>query len=239
MTCQQCPDGQIQSSDGFGCVACDATCQSCSASKSFRIDTDQYGAPLIQNGIQTSLCVTCQQTSSILADNTCVSCKPFIFAQSSTDSISSISCNQAFSYSAGFLLYGTIPGYDYTTTFGTDTVTSSYLSSNLQGVYLTCQNANRRNVTSCQALANMCVLKLYSLVTSTSSNSDPCTLFNAIVSPTSQQTLAFWPDNLPWLFYPQTLAVYQSSYDLTGIGNGQYLNLQYETRYGFSVSSFF
>lgn len=224
MLCSACDSGQIQSSDGFSCVSCDARCQSCSLTNSYRIDTNRDGSPS-----QTSSCITCDSSSSILNDRACVSCKPFIFTQSASENINLIGCDQAFTQSAGFLISGTVTGYDYTVIFGSDTFSSSYLSSNLQGSYLTCQNADRRNATSCQALANMCVLKLYASA-SANSNTDPCSLFNTIVSPTTQQSQSFWPDNLPWLFYPQTLSVFRSSYDLTGIGNSEYLSLKYEER---------
>lgn len=189
----------------------------------------------VLNGVQTSVCVTCEQTTSILSSVTsdksaCVSCKPFIFAQSANDLVSSINCNQPFTSSAGFLIFGTVSGYDYTVTFGTESFTSSYLNANLQGSYLTCQTATRRNITSCQTLGNMCVLKLYASGSGASSNGDPCSLFNTIVSPISQQTTSFWPDNMPWLGYSQNLVVYRSSYDLNGIGENQYLTLKYDNR---------
>lgn len=225
ITCSACATGQIQSVDGYSCVTCNSACQSCSLSTSYRADTDQYGNQLSAG----STCITCQATSSILLNNQCSSCRPFIFMQSTSDSTN---CNQQFTSSAGFLITGTVTSYDYTVQFGSDSFTSAYFTSNLQGFYLTCSNANRRNVTSCQALANLCVLKLYSSG-SANTNTDACTLFNNLVTPTTQQTLAFWPDNLPWLSYPQTLTVYKSSYDLTGIGNGQFLGLQYGSRWIF------
>lgn len=220
--CQECPANQIQSSDGYSCVACDTSCQNCGG---YKTDIDQYGVPL-----QTYSCITCQATTSILQNNNkCTSCKPFIFVESDTVSINTVACNQQFIQSAGILILndGSISetSYDFTVYFGSDSFTSAYFSANLVGAYLTCQKSNRRNVTSCQALGNLCVLKLYANA-GANTNLDACNLFQKLVASSNQ----IWGPNLPWLIYQQTLTVYKSSYDLGGIGNGKYLSLQYDNR---------
>nr|XP_033788678.1 meckelin [Geotrypetes seraphini] len=79
-------------------------------------------------------------------------------------------------------------------------VQSAWFSENLQASAAACLLYS--NLTSCQALGNMCVMNMNSL---SSSIDDACSLFQNIFTSTAGlgfvHSISFWRPNLPWLFY--------------------------------------
>lgn len=244
VTCEACAANYRQSTDGYSCVVCNTVCQNCP-------NTSGYVTSTNENGVTSTnaRCVTCDSANSILLNGQCVSCKPFVFTVSASGNIAGVSCNQPFIRSAGILILNdgsvTVSSYDFDVTFGSDRFTSTYLSNQLVGLYQTCRDTTRRNVTSCEALGNLCALKLYAF-NLISNNIDACTLFentvNILLSSQSNAANQFWDANAPWLVYPVTFGTYKSAYDATGIsttGTAQYLNLKLDNRCKSSVLSFY
>uniref|UniRef100_A0A674IVK4 Transmembrane protein 67 n=1 Tax=Terrapene triunguis TaxID=2587831 RepID=A0A674IVK4_9SAUR len=80
------------------------------------------------------------------------------------------------------------------------TVVSAWFLKNLQASAAACWLYS--NLTSCQALGNMCVMNMNSL---SSATSDACGLFQYVYANTAGlgtvHSVSFWRQNLPWLYY--------------------------------------
>ena len=213
ISCAQCPINFIQSLDGFTCVFCNATCQSCLAqSNSYRSDLNDNGEYATDaNSNQLAQCFVCDSKTSVLSGNKCVSCKPLIFAEQAN--ITAASCEQpAANYFGGLIIIDGNSNGDptyFNVAFGTDTtVVSLYYSTYLRAVYRTCRTSSIRNTTACQTLGNLCVLNLYNKLGS----GDACTAFNAILQPATSGSTTVWGFDLPWLNYAETYSIYQANY---------------------------
>ncbi|XP_043922225.1 meckelin [Protopterus annectens] len=77
-------------------------------------------------------------------------------------------------------------------------VTSAWFTQHLKAAAAACMEYN--NLTSCQALGNMCVMNMNSL---TSSRNDACGLFQLVYAYHSDavHSIPYWKVNLPWLYY--------------------------------------
>ena len=162
-------------------------------------------------------CFTCNLATSRTDENMCVSCKPLLYANSIDINITAATCSASSNnlVSGGLIILNgnpitaTDPTY-FSVAFGSDSILSLYYQTYLLAVYRTCKTYSFRNVTACQALGNLCVLNLYSIV----GNVDACTAFNSV--PVSQSGInvagQVWGYNMPWLFYAETYGIYQASY---------------------------
>ena len=255
ITCAPCPSGQIQSLDGFTCVYCDATCQNCPPG-TYRTDTDINGAYLFN---MTSTCVNCSATNAIVSGGrSCQSCKPLIYASNASTLLSAATCS-AYSPLGGILTdYPTAAASmpnDFNVYYDSSTsVSSCYLVDYLASIYVECSDSTRRNATACQALANLCVLNLYTSWQAASSSSstkvDACQAFFALQNSQSSssssssnnqqasgnsaaQQQVLYGSDMPWLAYLDSLSNYYSAY-LSGGGIGDsaypYITLEFDNR---------
>jgi hypothetical protein len=169
-----------------------------------------------------------------------------VFIDSDSTVLTSVQCNDPNVFASGGLLIlnvnnaFSVSSYYFSATFGLDVFTSWYFSQQLIPAYRTCARYSKRNVTSCQGLANLCVLNLYN---SYASNSliDACSAFNSLVKTSNGQTTSvLWGDNMPWLFYLQSYSSFMGAYASSGInGNGQYLSINFNTECSSSSLGFY
>jgi hypothetical protein len=233
VSCAACPSGQVQSLDGFSCVICNTACSTCSSTTAYLTDQTTQGFRVNRS------CVQCDAAASILINgNTCGSCQPYLFVDSDTiASPTSVQCNDPNIFAAGGLLIlnvnsaFSVQNFYFSAVFGSDTFTSWYFSQNLIPAFRTCARYSKRNVTSCQALANLCVLNLYNSYAPSLALTDACSAFNSLVKTSNGQTTnVIWGDNMPWLYYIQSNAAFMTSYASSGInGNGQFLGITFNS----------
>jgi hypothetical protein len=251
VTCAACPSGFIQSLDGFNCVSCDATCKDCAKFGGYRTDFDDNGNYFVDtDGSLKSKCVPCDKKNSISTGSSCASCKPLIFIEDDNVNITSLTCDNTFETSSGILIYKGSSTQDpnvFNVVFGSDSsIFSYYFSQNLKGNYRTCKTFNKRNSTACQSLGNLCVLNLYTYISST--NIDACRAFSSIPKTAislsnnliSEENILYGV-NMPWLYYSQNLGAYKSVYDSSGTNdpNNKYINLKFTNKCEPSYFSFY
>ena len=242
ISCVRCQGGNdfIQSLDGFSCVRCDSDCRACIAAGGYRRDTNDEGEPLRDEATNVLItrCFGCNPTTSLATSSGCLSCKPFIFADTTTvqDAVCNIDPDKV---QAGFLVVDYVPSPSdprFTrVNFGgpTDFYPSHLFEDLLLGTYLTCKLRSNRNMTSCQALANLCVLNLYSFVGEEliGVNVDACKAYNELYLKEIETISSTQPKvELPWIEYSvyaesQTLGIYNGEYNVLGI-NGKKLRLE-------------
>ena len=178
-------------------------------------------------------CFFCNQATSRLEENTCVSCKPLLFANSISANIKEATCllNNSNNLLAGGLIIlngnpvtSNDPTY-FSVAFGSETIPSSYYQTYLLAVYRTCTTYSFRNVTACVTLGNLCVLNLYNRV---GSGVDACTAFNSVPLSQSGTNLAgqVWGYNMPWLLYAESYGIYKASY-LSFINSNKPISLSF------------
>ena len=161
ISCAKCAEGKVQSNDGFRCVTC-KNCDKCSKN-AFKRDMNEEGKPL-----DFSECIECDADNSLATENGCISCKPFIFAD--TSPVSSSTCNVESSKKFGGLIFvdfttleaNADPNVNYVV-FERPLV-SPYFESYSLAAFRACRLKEKRNMTSCQALVNMCALNMYNFV---------------------------------------------------------------------------
>lgn len=208
-----CSSGLVQSSDGFQCVK-----DSC-INSDFSADYNLQG-----DFLNPTECIKCNPTSSILINNSCRSCKPFIFLDSDLTSLQSINCNSNFLFPSGgfFFLTQVVDNEptNFNIQFGSERIESWYFKEYAKSSYRTCRNAKRRNLTSCQILSNMCVLNLYNSFSFSQGqvSVDVCTAYDELDT-NANRTLF----NLPWIKYTETLGEYKKNY----LQNGIFLKLKF------------
>lgn len=217
ISCKQCESGQTQSLDGFGCVKCVGECNQCD--DGFRTDSDLNGSVL-----STSDCIKCNKEDSILIGNSCQSCKPYIYSESDNTEIISTKCNSSLNLIGGFLF--TSPTVDdepnnFNVNFGNEVFESILFKEYSKSAYRTCRIPDRRNITSCQFLSNMCVLNMYSQVTSSLATINPCTAYENLYDREDPAVTS-----LPWIRYSESYGEYKLNYSMNGI-NSEYLKLKY------------
>lgn len=164
--------------------------------------------------------------------------------------INSLDCSQKYNVPIGgfYFLTATADGqpnyfrcpFESSSVAGAaDCSDSWYLSSFSPAAYRTCRLADRRNRTSCQQLANMCVLNLYgyssgiehkfieNLISSRNNSKffiegsaldrlDVCKVFDRIYEADDV--------NMPWLRYPESYGEFKALYLLNGI-DSEYLKV--------------
>jgi meckelin len=229
--CTRCPDGQVQSLDGFSCVECFGDCLRCQ-NNSYLTDTFSNGT-LLSAGRE---CVFCDTKDSVLSGNSCKSCKPLLYSQSNTIEIKDAECNDNSFVTLGGLIftettYAGEPNY-FNYFYDTNIGVSWYFLEYLKAAYRQCKTPTNRNQTACQNLANMCVLNLY--LSPTNNNPtlpllDSCLTFNLLYN---DQITNNDQTRMPWLVYTNNFDELKSSYLQTGI-NTEYLAI----KFGNSLSS--
>uniref|UniRef100_A0A8C6X577 Transmembrane protein 67 n=1 Tax=Naja naja TaxID=35670 RepID=A0A8C6X577_NAJNA len=180
--CEKCPEtlsGVTQ--DGWDCITCPSGLtlegKCICANNEILVERNINGSLL-----KAALCVQCdgkEQSFSIAntLNNMCKRCQPTF-----------ISVNKSCSCSEPNILVSGI------------TLRSEWFYKNLQASAAACWLYS--NLTSCQALGNMCVMNMNSL---SSATPDACGLFQYVFANTvglgTVHSISFWRQSLPWLFY--------------------------------------
>ncbi|XP_023557118.1 meckelin isoform X2 [Octodon degus] len=205
MTCKKCPDNMKGvTEDGWNCISCP---HGLTAEGKCHCPT---GHILVERGLNGSLlsqatCELCDgnenaYTRANALGNACVRCEPtFINATRSCE------CAEPNVLTGGLCFSGSgsfpprvisaarqgEPGISFI---------SEWFAKYLQSAASACWAY--ANLTSCQALANMCVMNMNSY---DSALVDACGLFQFIFESTAGlntvHSISFWRQNLPWLFY--------------------------------------
>ncbi|XP_028919141.1 meckelin isoform X1 [Ornithorhynchus anatinus] len=208
--CEKCPDNMKGvTEDGWNCISCphdltpEGKCQ-CPA-KHTLVERDADGKLMA-----SALCVPCNGTeNSLLAandiGNRCLRCEHTVISRRKTCQCSSsndLTGGLCFSGPGNFPPRGS-PIVHYGQ-LGSS-FPSAWFSEYLQSSAAACLILS--NLTSCQALGNMCVMNMNSLNPATY---DACDLFQYVFKSTSRlgivHLVATWRKNLPWLFYGESQA---------------------------------
>ncbi|XP_074843042.1 meckelin [Carettochelys insculpta] len=203
--CEKCPENMNGiTEDGWNCITCpkglttEGKCK-CSINE-ILVERDVNGTLLNE-----AVCVRCDGNepsfaASNLLGNRCVRCEhTFINISKSCD------CSDPNILTGGlcFSSSGNFPSKAIATVrYGQLglTVISAWFIKHLQASAAACLLYS--NLTSCQALGNMCVMNMNSL---SSTSSDACGLFQYVFAKTAGlgtvHSVSFWRQNLPWLYY--------------------------------------
>uniref|UniRef100_A0A674IPC2 Transmembrane protein 67 n=1 Tax=Terrapene triunguis TaxID=2587831 RepID=A0A674IPC2_9SAUR len=205
VVCEKCPENMSGvTEDGWNCITCpkgltpEGKCKC--AINEILVERDVKGTLLNE-----ALCIRCDanepsfSASNVLGDR-CIRCEQtFINISESCDCSDPniLTGGLCFSNSRNFpskavatVRYGQLG----------ITVVSAWFLKNLQASAAACWLYS--NLTSCQALGNMCVMNMNSL---SSATSDACGLFQYVYANTAGlgtvHSVSFWRQNLPWLYY--------------------------------------
>ncbi|XP_015265310.1 PREDICTED: meckelin [Gekko japonicus] len=205
ITCEKCPENKSGvTQDGWNCIACpkgvtaEGKCK-CAANE-ILVERAINGALL-----DAASCVQCEGTETSFAasnvlGNMCIRCEPTFISVSR-----SCHCSEPNISTGGlcFSATGNLPPKGITTVrFGKLGITliSAWFLKNLQASAAAC--LLYANITSCQALGNMCVMNMNCL---SSASTDACGLFQYVFANTAGlgtvHSISFWRQNLPWLYY--------------------------------------
>uniref|UniRef100_A0A8C3XKR5 Transmembrane protein 67 n=1 Tax=Chelydra serpentina TaxID=8475 RepID=A0A8C3XKR5_CHESE len=201
--CEKCPDNMSGvTEDGWNCITCpkglttEGKCKC--AINEILVERDVNGKLLNE-----ALCIRCDanepsfSASNVLGDR-CIRCEQtFINISESCDCLDPniLTGGLCFSNSRNF------PSKTVATVrYGQLVMVSAWFLKNLQASAAACWLYS--NLTSCQALGNMCVMNMNSL---SSTTSDACGLFQYVYANTAGlgtvHSVSFWRQNLPWLYY--------------------------------------
>ncbi|XP_072855213.2 meckelin [Pogona vitticeps] len=231
ISCEKCPEimsGVTQ--DGWQCISCpsDLTAEGkckCPVNE-ILVERDTSGALL-----KAALCVQCNGkeqsfTTPNALNNRCIRCEPTFISVNK-----SCTCSEPNILTGGLCFRGTgnfPPKGIATVRFGSLGITllSAWFSNNLQASAAACWLYS--NLTSCQALGNMCVMNMHSW---SSTITDACGLFQYVFANTAGHgtvhSVSFWRQNLPWLYYGDQPGLASQILDTT----------QFPTRFTFKGTS--
>ncbi|XP_035678875.1 meckelin-like [Branchiostoma floridae] len=214
VTCAACAaPTPVTSADGWACVSCGTgtsldpvtgRCTPCPAG--------QIAVERTTNGTQTSQhdCVACEgDTVPNAAGDRCVRCH-----QSFIDVSGSCTCPDPNQVHGGICFtdaqIGVSQNLDFT--WDSDTKLSYYIEEYLLAASLGCTPATgatdaQRNLTACQLLGNLCVLRLYNRQNDGTNQEDGCTLLQALSDDNNDNvgTVQDWKVAMPWLYYNHLL----------------------------------
>ncbi|XP_062987006.1 meckelin isoform X2 [Elgaria multicarinata webbii] len=205
ITCEKCPDSMSGvTQDGWDCITCP---NGLTAEGKCKCPINEILVERKTTGelLKEALCVRCDgkeqsfATSNALS-NMCTRCEPTFITVNK-----SCSCSEPNILTGGlcFRSTGNFPPKGIATVrFGKLGITllSTWFLKNLQASAAACWLYS--NLTSCQALGNMCVMNMNSL---SSASTDACGLFQYVYANTAGlgtvHSISFWRQNLPWLYY--------------------------------------
>ncbi|XP_016287305.2 meckelin isoform X8 [Monodelphis domestica] len=209
--CEKCPENMKGvTEDGWNCISCPT---GLTAEGRCRCPSDHILVERDTNGrlFSEATCTLCDgsENSFSAADvfrNRCVRCEPTFI-----NTTKSCTCSERAILTGG-LCFSSIGNFfpQAVTTwrygqFGAS-LNSEWLSKHLQSVAAACLIYS--NLTSCQALGNMCVMNMNSW---SSAAIDACRLFRFVFDNTAGlgtvHSISFWRQNLPWLFYGDQLGL--------------------------------
>uniref|UniRef100_A0A674IRL6 Transmembrane protein 67 n=1 Tax=Terrapene triunguis TaxID=2587831 RepID=A0A674IRL6_9SAUR len=203
VVCEKCPENMSGvTEDGWNCITCpkgltpEGKCKC--AINEILVERDVKGTLLNE-----ALCIRCDanepsfSASNVLGDR-CIRCEQtFINISESCDCSDPniLTGGLCFSNSRNFPSKAVA-----TVRYGQLVMVSAWFLKNLQASAAACWLYS--NLTSCQALGNMCVMNMNSL---SSATSDACGLFQYVYANTAGlgtvHSVSFWRQNLPWLYY--------------------------------------
>ncbi|KAF7246251.1 Meckelin, partial [Varanus komodoensis] len=217
ITCEKCPDSMNGvTQDGWNCITCP---KGLTAEGKCRCAINEILVERNTNGelLKVALCIQCDgkeqsfATSNALSNISRAIMFYFIFCRCIRCEPTFISVNKSCSCSEPNILTGGLcfsstgnfpPKGIATVRFGKLGITlmSTWFLKNLQASAAACWLYS--NLTSCQALGNMCVMNMNSL---SSASTDACGLFQYVYANTAGlgtvHSISFWRQNLPWLYY--------------------------------------
>ncbi|XP_048364150.1 meckelin [Sphaerodactylus townsendi] len=205
ITCEKCPGSKSGvTQDGWNCIACP---KGVTAEGKCKCTANEILVERATNGslLDAASCVHCEGTESSFSasnvlGNMCIRCEPTFISVSR-----SCQCSQQNILTGGlcFSATGNFPPKGISTVrFGKlgITLVSAWFVKNLQASAAACLLYS--NLTSCQALGNMCVMNMNYL---SSVGTDACGLFQYVFANTAGlgtvHSISFWRQNLPWLYY--------------------------------------
>uniref|UniRef100_H0WLV8 Transmembrane protein 67 n=1 Tax=Otolemur garnettii TaxID=30611 RepID=H0WLV8_OTOGA len=223
--------------DGWNCISCPG---SLTAEGKCYCPTGHILVERTVNGtlLSKAKCEYCddQEASFAVADalgNRCIRCEP-TFINTSGSCI----CSEPNILTGGlcFSSMGNFPPCRISTARYGELgmpLTSEWFAKYLQSSAVACRVY--ANLTSCQALGNMCVMNMNSYDSATC---DACRLFQFIFENTASlstvHSISFWRQNLPWLFYgdqlglaPQVLSAIPFSTNFSFKGENQNTKLKF------------
>ncbi|XP_077023319.1 meckelin isoform X2 [Tamandua tetradactyla] len=208
--CKKCPEDKGVTEDGWNCISCShglteqGKCR-CPAGH-ILVERDVDGVLLPH-----ATCKLCDgnEYSFTIANalgNRCVRCEPTFINTSGT-----CACSEPNILTGGLCFSKTrnFPSSIISTTRYGElgmSLTSEWFSKYLRSSAAACWAY--ANLTSCQALGNMCVMNMNSYDSATF---DACRLFQFIFENTARlgtiHSISFWRQTLPWLFYGDQLGL--------------------------------
>ncbi|XP_060143332.1 meckelin isoform X1 [Globicephala melas] len=225
--CKKCPENMKGvTEDGWNCISCPGGltaegkchCPTGHILESVPFLSDSLLLTITQGRIEINRCVRCEPTF-INTSRSCVCSEPNI-----------LTGGLCFSSTGNFpprmisaARYGDL-GMSFTSEWFAE-----YLQSSAAACWV------YANLTSCQALGNMCVMNMNSYDSTTF---DACRLFQFIFENTAGlgtvHSVSFWRQNLPWLFYgdqlglaPQVLSTTPLPTNFSFKGENQYTKLKF------------
>ncbi|XP_067567875.1 meckelin isoform X2 [Pseudorca crassidens] len=225
--CKKCPENMKGvTEDGWNCISCPGGltaegkchCPTGHILESVPFLSDSLLLTITQGRIEINRCVQCEPTF-INTSRSCVCSEPNI-----------LTGGLCFSSTGNFpprmisaARYGDL-GMSFTSEWFAE-----YLQSSAAACWV------YANLTSCQALGNMCVMNMNSYDSTTF---DACRLFQFIFENTAGlgtvHSVSFWRQNLPWLFYgdqlglaPQVLSTTPLPTNFSFKGENQYTKLKF------------
>lgn len=207
--CVPCPDGSVVSLDGLSCASCkgqhDSLTQRCTCPNGILVEELEEGGNLTQ---RCSSCVAFtrkvkEQNST--GHNACVPCHSTFIQDIASGKCD---CPRETHREIGGIC---IPRNELVPEKGAaffsvsvegvpNRVRSKFLIDNLQAASFSCRHLGNR--TSCQLLANLCVLIHYSFADTLQFDlSNACMEYRKLMSGSSQINQNVWPIRAPWLYY--------------------------------------
>ncbi|XP_020828549.1 meckelin [Phascolarctos cinereus] len=236
--CEKCPENMRGvTEDGWNCISCPS---GLTAEGKCQCPTDHILVERDTNGklFSEANCILCDGNENSFSaanifGNRCVRCEPTFI-----NTTKSCTCSERAILTGGLCFNSkrNFPPQAVTTwhygQFGAS-LNSEWFSEYLQSVAAACWIYS--NLTSCQALGNMCVMNMNSW---SSAAFDACHLFRFIFDHTAGvgtvHSIPFWRQNLPWLFYgdqlglaPQALRTTQLSTNFSFKGQNQNMKLKF------------
>ncbi|XP_068942742.1 meckelin [Petaurus breviceps papuanus] len=236
--CEKCPENMKGvTEDGWNCISCPS---GLTAEGRCQCPTGHILVERDTNGklFSEANCILCDGSENSFSAanifrNRCIRCEPTFI-----NTTKSCTCSEPAILAGGlcFSSKGNFPAQVVTTwrygnpgTF----LNSEWFSKHLQSVAAACWIYS--NLTSCQALGNMCVMNMNSW---DSASLDACHLFRFIFENTAGlgtvHSISFWRQNLPWLFYgdqlglaPQVLRTTQLSTGFSFKHQNQHLKVKF------------
>ncbi|XP_041376380.1 meckelin-like [Gigantopelta aegis] len=181
--CEKCATSEIVSDDGWECLK--STAKSCGNREVF-VEREIDGA---WNITETKVCKACFVNTSLnAAQDRCIRCSDFLYIR---PELTACTCDSETNAAGGLCFKKD----DAVVTSGSQmfeiplvgqgTSTSSfYFLENIQAAEVLCRRY--RKFTSCQQLANMCVLLLYDVGSSQTGSKQACTFFSKIQDPLNE-----------------------------------------------------